>query len=315
MIKYENQGKTMIKNRNKPSKNCYSCRKGIPQKYINKLGYTILRCPICSLVTLDFKENYQIFLQYYYQKEFFTGNNKIRAYSNYAQDKQNILKNARTILKKIKKIKNQGNLLDVGCAMGFFMEEAQQQGFSSFGIEVSKYAAGLAREKFKEKIFLGSVEDFFQKRNKLPLFRNLFFDVIVLSDFIEHVQDPRQVLQGLLSVLKNGGILIIQTGDIDSLWARLVGRNWHFFAPPQHLFYFSQKTLQEILSQAGYKIVRISKENKHVSISYILHLSQYMNIPKIGDLLFRSVSKTPFGGLSIPIKLYDNMLVIAKKNS
>lgn len=304
----------MAKNAINKQIKCYLCNKELPKLYTKKLGYFILRCPKCTLLSLDFKDDYKTFLKNYYNKSFFVGNKIIRAYTNYAQDKANILKNAKTLLNNINNLKPSGKLLDVGCALGFFMEEAVNRGFEAYGIEVSKYAADIAQIKFGKKIFYGSVEEYCQKKDKLPQFKKLAFDVIIFSDFIEHVQDPRTILKNLRSSLKNDGVIIIQTGDSSSLWARLAGKNWHFFAPPQHLFYFSKKTITELLSQAGYKVQTINKKGKHLSINYVLHLSQYMNIPKIGDLLFNYISKTPLGRLSIPIKLFDNMIVVAKKH-
>lgn len=292
---------------------CYLCETGKAKLYFYKLGYTILRCPSCSLLTLDFHEDYNSFIHSYYQKGYFTGDKKIRAYANYAQDKPNISKNAKNILQKIKKIKSSGNILDVGCAMGFFMEVAEQQGFKVYGIEVSTYAAAFSQKLFKNRVFLGAVEDFPQKRSAVFEFKNTTFDVIILSDLIEHVKDPVSVLKDLKKVLKKDGVIVLQTGDTDSFWARLMGKNWHFYAPPQHLYFFSKNTLTKVLEKAGYKVLRVDKEGKYVSLRYILHMTQYMNIEKIGDMLFRLIANTPFGKIPILVKLFDNMVIYAAK--
>lgn len=297
----------------KYDKICYLCQQGQPIIYFRKLGHSIYRCPQCHLLTLDFREDYNTFLLRYYQKGYFTGDKENRAYADYAEDKPNIAKNARNILKKIKKIKPQGALLDVGCAMGFFMEEAQRIGYKVYGIEVSSYAAKAAQQKFAKNIFLGSVEEFIQKKTDLPVFSNLLFDVIVLSDLIEHLKDPREVLKGLRKILKKDGIIVIETGDAGSLWARLMGKNWHFFAPPQHLYFFSRETLSKILAQAEYKVIKITKEGKYLSARYILHMTQYINLSKIGDILSRFILKTPIGKISVFVKLFDNMVIYAEK--
>lgn len=291
---------------------CYLCRKAKPRFYFKKLGYSIYKCPLCQFLSLDFEQNYQSFIHSYYTKEYFTGHTKIRAYANYKKDKPNILKNAKNILLKVKKVKKEGFLLDVGCAMGFFMEEAEKIGFQAYGVEVSQYAGKIAQKTFGEKIFLGSIENFCQKWPTLPVFKNLAFDVILFSDIIEHLKDPKNVLIKLKQLLKREGLIVIQTGDADSFWARLMKKNWHFFAPPQHLYFFSQKTLAEMLNQTGYQITNIYKEGKYVSVSYIFHMLQYMNIKKIGDYLSQKVSRNAIGRISILVKLFDNMVVFAK---
>lgn len=292
---------------------CYLCGKKTVSPLFNKLDYTILKCSNCSLLSLDFDKEYTKFLKTYYRKGYFTGNKKLRAYANYADDRPNIETNASKLLKKARKYVKNGNVLDIGCAMGFFMDRAEKHGFTSYGVEVSDYASQIAQKQFKKRIFKGSVEEFIKNGNKLPEFSRLTFDLITLSDIIEHVKDPRGVLTGLKTVLKPNGVITIQTGDVSSIWATLMGKNWHFYAPPQHLYFFSKKTLKTLLEQAGYEVLSINKVGKHVSLRYVLHMTQYMNIPYIGDYLQSVVSSNIIGKLSIPIKLFDNMIVFAKK--
>ena len=296
-------------------RSCYLCKKSILQRQFTKLGFTIYRCPRCNFFSLNFNHNYRDFLLSYYREGYFTGDKNVRAYANYQEDKPNISNNARSLLEKLKHYHQGGNLLDVGCAMGFFMEEAQKFGFRSFGIEVSEYAGNFAKQKFNKRVFLGSVEEFFEKRESSSIFKDVLFDAVILSDLIEHLQDPRQVLKDIRKILKDNGIIVIQTGDVDSFWARLVGKNWHFFAPPQHLYFFSKKTLNSLLTQSGYKIIRTVKEGKYLSISYLLFMTRYMNIPKIGDFLRQLISNTPLNKISLKINLFDNMIIYAKKNN
>ncbi|MBI2029560.1 class I SAM-dependent methyltransferase [Candidatus Gottesmanbacteria bacterium] len=291
---------------------CYLCTQNTVVPSFNKLGYTVLKCKNCGLLSLDFNQEYSQFLKSYYQEGYFTGNKKLRAYANYADDKENIAKNAQKLLNKADKYTKDGNLLDVGCAMGFFMEEAQKKGYKSYGIEVSDYAATIARKKFPKTIYKGSVEDFLKNRTKIPQFKGMNFDLITLSDLIEHVNDPREVLNGLKSMLKPKGIISIQTGDAGSFWATLMGKNWHFYAPPQHLYFFSQKTLTTLLKQAGYELIKLEKVGKYVSLRYIFHMTQYMNIPVVGDYLNTIISSNTVGKISFPVKLFDNMIVFAR---
>lgn len=291
---------------------CYLCQKNIPVKLFNKLGFPIYRCPSCNLYSLKLNKKYEDFLSSYYQKGYFTGDKTIRAYANYQADKPNILKNARNLLSKLPK-NTKGNLLDIGCAMGFFMEEAQKFGFNPFGIEISQYAAEIAQQTFPNQVYLGSVEDFFAKKEKLPVFKNIQFDVVILSDLMEHLLDPRKILSEISKYLKNDGYCVIQTGNIDSFWARFMGRNWHFLAPPQHLYFFSQTTLTELLRQSGYKVARIINEGKYLSLPYILYMTKYMNIPKVGDFLCWLINKTFLNKISLKINLFDNMIVYAQK--
>ncbi len=112
-----------------------------------------------------------------------------------------------------------GKLLDVGCAMGFFLEEALKEGFDPYGIELSSYSAGIASEKFGSgKIFQGIIENCH--------FPDKMFDVIIMLDFLEHVRDPELVLRKASSLLRENGLVLITTPDTGSLTHRIMGKKW-----------------------------------------------------------------------------------------
>ena len=54
-------------------------------------------------------------------------------------------------------------------------------------------------------------------------------------------------------LLAPGGLLVIETGDVASPWARLLGRHWYFLDPPQHLWYFTGDGLAALLARAGFR--------------------------------------------------------------
>ena len=79
------------------------------------------------------------------------------------------------------------------------------------------------------------------------------FDVITMFDVIEHVRDPLAWLVRARELLAPGGLLVIETGDVASAWARLLGRHWYFLDPPQHLWYFTGDGLEALLARAGFR--------------------------------------------------------------
>jgi SAM-dependent methyltransferase len=91
-------------------------------------------------------------------------------------------KNYEYELKKIKKNKNSGNLLDIGCNMGFFARKAKQMGFNVEAVEPSPALAKIAAEQFGLKVH----NSFLEKAN-LP---EKHYDVITLIDVFEHVTNP-----------------------------------------------------------------------------------------------------------------------------
>lgn len=291
-------------------RSCFLCNKKGPHSSFVKLGHQISKCPNCGLYSLDFDGDYQKFITTYYSKGFFTGGKLYRAYADYSGDKKIILRNMRKYLTVIKKFKKNGRLLDLGCAMGFLIEEAKKWGYDAYGVDISEYAVKIARKLVGESLVkLGKVEDL----EKLFV-RNNDFDIITMFDLIEHLQNPKEVLLKIGRVMKPDAVLVIQTGDAGSFWARIMGKNWHFFAPPQHFYFYSQKNMRELLRQSGYEVVKIQKVGKWVSLRYLFHMMRYINKDTIGDILYNFTAKNFIGLIPVFMRMNDNMVVIAKKN-
>ncbi len=92
-----------------------------------------------------------------------------------------------------------------------------------------------------------------------------------------------------------------------------MGKNWHFFAPPQHFYFYNQKTLSELLKQSGFQVLKIQKVGKWVSLRYLFHMMRYINKDTIGDILYRFTAKNFLGQIPVFMRMNDNMIVIAKK--
>lgn len=299
----------------KDTNTCYLCGSKNTRLAFQKLSHDIWLCDDCSFFFLKFDYDYDKFIKAYYQKGYFTGNKKLRAYADYEGDRSIISLNMKSYLNKIRKyFKRIGKihpptLLDCGCAMGYFMEEARKMGFDPYGVDISEYAAQKAKMYFGNKVKTGPVE----KVDTLFDKTDPKFDVITLFDLIEHLKNPRLVLQKLKNILKDDGIIVLQTGNSSSRWARLQGKNWHFFAPPQHLHFFSKETMTSLLGQAGFKVISIEKTGKWVSLRYLFHMMRYANRDRIGDFFYKLTHKNILGKIPILFYFGDNMIVFAKK--
>jgi len=138
-----------------------------------------------------------------------------------------------------------GRILDVGCGLGYFVEYLQNNGWDARGIEVSKYAADSAENKGLNVIS----GDFLKIEYPLN-----HFDCITMWDAIEHVPYPMRYVKQAYKLLKPGGMLIIQTPNIENL-TLLLNKNMYPWAPTEHLFYFSIKTLRLLLEKNNYEII------------------------------------------------------------
>lgn len=287
------------------SKRCIIC--GINLVFaFRKHGYTLMRCPRCGLYHTILPGSYRQFLKHYYARGYFTGNRTKAGYADYLDDTPVIRRNAQNYLKLILKHNPPGRrLLDVGCATGIFMHQAQDQGFAVSGLDASAYAVAQAKKIFPRQVKLGTLTT--------VKFLPRSFDLITLFDVFEHLHDPQKDLARCRHLLRSGGLLVINTGNTNSFLAKVEGPKWHFFIPPQHLYFYSDSNLKQLLKLHGFKILGIYTTGKHISLRYLWHLMRTINHSRLADLCYQLFHRTFIGKFSLYLNLYDNMTMIAKK--
>lgn len=286
-------------------KTCYLCN-GTMARFLVKNGYAIYRCTSCGLGMTDLQKDYNSFIKDHYSKGYFTGDPRYSAYVSYKDDKPIVVRNMRNFLREVKRYKPHGKLLDVGCAMGFFVELAVVDGYDAYGFDPSDFAVAEAKNLVGEKrIALGTTETLDYPKKS--------FDVITLFDVFEHLADPQKDIAKLLTWLKDDGIIVIATGDSQSLAAKVFKRRWTFYIPPQHLFFFTKTTLVSFLKLVGLQSVTWFRIGKWLSIRYVLHLARTTGESKLAHLLYPLIQKMKIAKIPLFVPMGDNMVVIAKK--
>lgn len=284
---------------------CYLCKTPLAF-YLEKNGYFLYTCPHCELTQTDLKQKYEDFVKDFYGKGYFTGDPSRTAYVSYEKDKPFIAKNMARFLQEVLLYKKSGKLLEAGCAYGYFLELAIIKGFDAYGFDPSAHAVGVAKKLIgKGRVKLATIGEVTYPKKS--------FDVIVLFDVFEHLSDPANDISRLKSFLKDDGIMMIATGDTKSTMARIMGRRWTFYNPPQHLFFFNKKTLTTLLGNIGMIPVHWFNIGKWLSLEYVLHLAATAAESKVGNVLYHWAKKSPIGRLPLYLPARDNMIVIAKK--
>ncbi len=207
------------------------------------------------------------------------------------------------VLKRIQKFKKTGRLLEVGCATGFFLDEAKKNGWDVCGIEPSKWAADYAAQTFNLKVTQSLLNNTEETNNS--------FDVIVMLDVIEHLTNPARELQALRQMLKNDGILYISTPNISSFTSKLLKSRW-WGINQYHLFCFSKKTLSKLLKRVHIKPKKYYSHPRSFSVNYLLKRS---GLPKPIIKIFSSLTKwCHIDSLRLPINFHDQIDVIVRKS-
>src|SRR3954466_10139781 len=135
-----------------------------------------------------------------------------------------------------------GRLLDVGCGPGLLLDEARRRGYATLGLELSRASAAHARDALGLDVRELAVEDFADDDGG--------FDVVVLADVIEHLDDPVAGIPRSAALLRPDGVLCVVTPDPSSMTARLAGRRWWGFVPA-HACLLPRATLRELLTARG----------------------------------------------------------------
>jgi 2-polyprenyl-3-methyl-5-hydroxy-6-metoxy-1,4-benzoquinol methylase len=193
-------------------------------------------------------------------------------------------------------------LLDVGCYTGIFVEIAAAAGWEAWGVDPSSWAVGEAL-----KSGLNVVEGTLSAAD----FPDEHFDVVTSWDVIEHVSDPAAEIREAYRVLKPGGTLVVHTMDIDSLFARVMGHRWPWFME-MHLFYFSRKTLVQMVEGVGFQVLRCVPQGRYTRLGYLVTRVRAFSRP-VAWLMEKVVRAFHLSGLAVPINLGDLVTLYAQK--
>src|SRR4051794_38215676 len=254
---------------------------------------SIVECRSCALVYMNPRPHHQKVQDAYGQVE------DVR----YLEEEEGRVATFSESLQHVQRFMPKGRLLDVGCHIGTFLDLAEQGGFDVSGVEPSRWAAQIARERISGPVHNGAVED-------APVPANSY-DAVTIWDVIEHLPDPASDLRAIRQALRPGGILAISTMDVDALFPRLAGRRWPWYMQ-MHLVYFSRRTLGEMLRREGFEIADVRSHRRVVRVSYLVsRLEPYSRVAfKAADALTRAAR---LGPCKVGVNLGDIFTIVARK--
>jgi 2-polyprenyl-3-methyl-5-hydroxy-6-metoxy-1,4-benzoquinol methylase len=151
-------------------------------------------------------------------------------------------------LKIIKKFIKKGSLLEIGAGSGSFLIEARKKEFEVCGIELNSILTDFIRNKLKIPCSDSTFDNIYFKDKK--------FDIIYHCDVISHFYDPIEEFKKLYDNLNDSGFLVFETGnlgDVEKKYYNVFTK----FQYPDHLYFFSEENLKELLRLSGFKILKI----------------------------------------------------------
>ncbi len=206
-------------------------------------------------------------------------------------------KNFYSILKSLDKVnKSDKSVLDIGAASGIFLYIAKKYGYDITGIEPSEYLVKEAKEKFDISIYKGTIENF--KSDKK-------YSVITLLDIIEHLVDADKFIKQIDKFIKDEGILVIVTPDVNSITAKIFKKKWWHYRIA-HINFFNFASIKYLLESNHYEIVKKKRYAWNFSLYYLVTRL----FPKLKD---NKNSQKFLKKINIKLQLFDSWEIYAKR--
>lgn len=192
-----------------------------------------------------------------------------------------------------------GRLLDVGCALGHFLEVAGER-FDAVGVEPDPSTSAQARAAGLS-VITGTLAAVTAPPGG--------FDVVTLLHVIEHLDSPHRTLQRVSRLLAPGGVVMIETPTIDSVWFRHAPQRWRQLIP-DHYFFFSRATLSALLYRCGLQPIEHVTVGRRVSARFLADRLRRSGLP-FSSALGRGLRRAGIEDRSVRINPGDIMQVIA----
>lgn len=260
----------------------------------------LLRCVVCGFVSADLALS-DMAMQQLYGEDYFHGGE----YRDYVAEEESLRINFRDRLATARPLVgnwSDTDIFEIGCAYGFFLSEASKSVRSARGIDICREAVDHAVREQHVCAEQGEYLDFDIGGR---------VDAIALWDTIEHLRRPDLVLRKVAADLKPGGLVLITTGDIDSLNARWRGPSWRMIHPPTHLHYFSVRTLSRLLERHGFEVVHVNHPGNSRNLRSMLHFILLRQRHRAH--LYETLQSWPVWNLRLTLNLFDIMYVIGRR--
>ncbi len=193
-----------------------------------------------------------------------------------------------------------GQVLDIGCGPGFLLSAFIARGAAAAGIEPNAAMAELARAR--GVLIVAETAD--------RLAADAAYDLVTMVQVIAHLDRPGDAVARAARAVRPGGHLLIETWNLRSLPARVLGAGWHEYQPPVVRHWFSRRGLDALLRSHGLTPLGHGRPRKRISWRHARSLLR----TKLPALLARALDRVPLSpGAVLPYPPLDLFFVLAQR--
>ena len=155
-----------------------------------------------------------------------------------------------------------GKVIEVGAYSGLLLEHFRRAGWNVLGIEPDGRGVEYARRRFGIDVRQGTLESVALDPGAA--------EAVVMLHVIEHVDDPAAAVRAVARLLRPGGVFVVETPTYDSLAYRLLGRRERSLSCDGHIYFYTERTLAALLTQAGFDLIRVERVGRTITLARLL---------------------------------------------
>jgi 2-polyprenyl-3-methyl-5-hydroxy-6-metoxy-1,4-benzoquinol methylase len=214
---------------------------------VSRETFNIVRCNSCGFKFTNPRPKEKYLGRYYKSEDYVSHSNTKKGFINktyQAVRKYTLLKKLQLISKYFKT----GNILDIGCGTGEFLDTCKKAKWSTLGIEPDEDARKMAIQNFGLNV---------KEEDELKNLQDGSFEIITMWHVLEHVPKLNERIEELKRLIKPNGIIIIAVPNSDSFDANKYKEDWAAYDVPRHLYHFNPKDIETLFKNHGLKMFRI----------------------------------------------------------
>lgn len=224
----------------KEFKNFLSCK----DYTVSQNEFTLVQCSTCTIIATSPRPTDDQLGQYYQSADYISHTSKANNLLNslYLIARSFTLKQKKALAKRL--VPQKGNLLDIGCGTGDFLQTCIADGWQCTGVEPGDQPRTIATTKG-----IKTFRELSQVNQK--------FQLITMWHVLEHVSDLNQNLNSIHNLLEENGTLLIAVPNHESYDAQLYRAHWAAYDVPRHLWHFNKKSMERILQKNNFSLQEI----------------------------------------------------------